>query len=276
VFVIFAIVMAVIIAGLVAFTWTLRRMSGRVSSTPVAEPDAPKSFGYKMSWLAVKTQDTERLSRVLGIGSGRTANWADGIASVYSEVGTDNDIFISPPVGEWTFVVGVALPHPLGASFLDKCTPLLEELSSKFGEAHYYFSFPLLDFYAWAKAVDGQMVRAFATGDEGIIWNRGRLTPEERKLNLRFFELRGISSRKGDVGGNMMLVPTEAQVLELAGRWSLDPSRLDERFERNMADGKAQLEDRDEWGRDDGAYEVGYLGQAPMAWRSERRQKSAA
>jgi hypothetical protein len=163
-------------------------------------------------------------------------------------------VFVSPPVGDWTFVVGLPLPHPVGRGFIDKCTPLLVELGGHFPEVQYFFSYPPIDFYAWARVHDGGLTRAFAMTDEGIVWNKGRTTKEERGLRLKLFELRGVQGRKGDAGGEMILHPTEEHVMRLANRWSIDPTTLD---------GIAV---------DAG---VGYVARAPASWRSERVRKVA-
>ena len=76
----------------------------------------------------------------------------------------------------WTFVVGLPLPHPVGRGFVDKCTPMLVDLGGRFEEVQYFFSYPPIDYYAWARVKDGRLVRAFAVSDEGIVWNKGRAT----------------------------------------------------------------------------------------------------
>jgi hypothetical protein len=163
-------------------------------------------------------------------------------------------VFVSPPVNGWTFVVGLALPHPVGRGFVDKATPLLERLGREFVEVQYFFSYPLIDFHAWARLIDGRVVRAFAIGDEGMLWNTGRPTKEEKALGLRLFELRGVRGRKGDAGGEMILYPTEDHVMRLAARWSIDPTTLD----------AAKAEPG-----------VGVSAFAPAAWHAERLRKAA-
>jgi hypothetical protein len=249
-----------VVGGLLAVValgvWQAPRVFRTRPQFIVALPDRRLPFGCKMSWLAVRTQNTAGLISELSLGSIRPVNWVEGVGAIYDDRRSDQCVFVTPPTGEWTLVAGLALPHPLGPAFKDKCSPLLERLSVKFGSAHYYFSFPLLDFYAWARAEDGVMVRAFAVGDEGMVWNRGRLTTAERELKLRFFELRGVENRAGDLGGDLVLMPTEEQVLELAGKWSCNPSRVMEH-------------DVEPTG-------LGYLGVAPAAWRSERVHRRAA
>ena len=80
----------------------------------------------------------------------------------------------------------------------------------------YFFSYPPLDFYAWARVCDGRLQRAFAVTDEGIVWNKGRASKEERDLGLKLFELRGVEGRSGDAGGELILHPTEDHVMRLA------------------------------------------------------------
>ena len=118
----------------------------------------------------------------------------------------------------------------------------------------YFFSFPPIDYFAWARVKDGRLVRAFAVTDEGIVWNKGRASKEERALGLKLFELRGVRGRKGDAGGEMILHPTEDHVMRLASRWSIDPTTLDEEQAPSGS---------------------GYIALAPHSWRSERLRKAA-
>src|SRR5262249_50997359 len=173
------------------------------------------------------TRDVARVIEVLGLADARHCNWRAGIGTVYDDRLGENHVFVSPPGNGWTFVARLSLPYPLGGGFLDKCTPTLLDLGAEFIEVQYFFSYPLIDFYAWARVVDGKLVRAFAIGDEGVIWNKGKPTKEEKTLGLRLFELRGVRGRKGDAGGELLLYPTEEHVVRLAGRWSIDPTRLD-------------------------------------------------
>lgn len=213
------------------------------------EPDAPVAFGYDMAWLAVRTRDMESVVSALGLQDPQRCNWNSGVGTVYDPELGETHVFVSPPVNGWTFVVGLPLPHPSPSTFVDKCTPLLVALGGRFVEVQYFFSYPPIDMFAWARMVDGRLLRAFAAGDEGIIWNKGKTSREERALGLKLFELRGVRGRKGDAGGELILHPTEDHVMRLALKWSLDPTRL------NATSGSAGL---------------GYIALAPAAWRPER------
>lgn len=218
------------------------------------DPDAPCAFGRQMAWLAVRSRDTAAVVEALRLEAAEPCNWRSGIGSVYDpDLGTDH-VFVSPPVNGWTFVVGLAIPHPIGRAFADKCTPLLMRLGRHFVEVQYFFAYPPVDIFAWARLIDGRLVRAFAITDQGVVWKRGRTTREERALGLKLFDFRGVRGRKGDAGGEMILFPTEEHVLEIARRWSLDPTTLETAEVPRPA--------------------LGLIALAPAAWRPERLRKA--
>lgn len=243
-----AVMIAVTVA--VAAVWLAPRMGGgRVLFDSTA--DSPAAFGYDMAWLAVRSRDTDAVVAALGLEEPQRCNWNSGVGSVYDATLGERHIFVSPPVNGWTFVVGLSLPHAVGPKFIDKLTPLLVGLGTRFVEIQYYMCYPPIDMFAWARLVDGKLLRAFAAGDQGVIWSKGKTSREERALGLKLFELRGVRERRGDAGGEMILHPTEDHVMRLALRWSLDPTQL------NKASAPAGL---------------GYIAVAPSAWRVERQK----
>ena len=218
------------------------------------QPDRPIAFGYRMAWLAIRTRDTQRVIEALGLSGVHSTNWNTGLGSVYGNELGESHMFVSPPVNGWTLVAGLSLPHPLGKNFADKSTPLLLDLGGEFIEVQYYFTYPMIDFFAWARVIDGRLVRAFAIGDEGILWNKGKPSKEEKAMGLKLFELRGVKGRRGDAGGELVMYPTEDHVRRLAAKWSLDPTAL----------GSSRVEPS-----------LGFIGRAPARWRAERLRKSA-
>jgi hypothetical protein len=76
-------------------------------------PDQPESFGYKVSWFALRTSDPVSVLDALELGAGTPANWSSGLAAVY-ERSQDDDrwIFVSPPVGGWVLAVSSSWPYP--------------------------------------------------------------------------------------------------------------------------------------------------------------------
>lgn len=246
------VVMIAATVAVAAFVLAPRIGEGRVVYEQT--PDRPPPFGSNMSWLAVRTRDTSRLVGALGLVHVSGANWSTGLGTVYAADLGETRVFVSPPVGGWTFVVGQILPQPLGKSFLDKTTPLLLDLGREFIEVQYYLASPAIDHFAWARVIDGKLVRAFAIGDEGVLWNKGKPGKEEKAMGLKLFELRGVRGRRGDAGNEIVLYPTEEHVMRLAARWSIDPTRISE-LKTEAA--------------------LGWIGLAPPGWRSERARKAA-
>ncbi len=247
------IVLTIATVATIALVMAPRMAEGRIVFN--TKPDRPCPFGYRMAWFAVRTRDTRGVVEALGLTQMQSSNWRSGIGSVYDDKIGETHIFVSPPVNGWTFVVGLPLPHPVGAGFVDKFTPLFEGLGSRFVEVQYYLAYPLIDFFAWARIIDGKLLRAFAIGDEGIVLNIGKTTKDERSLGLKLFELRGVKGRKGDAGGAIILHPTEAHVMRLAGRWGIDPINI-ERAPKSEPT-------------------LGVIGIAPAHWRPERMRKAA-
>ena len=216
-------------------------------------PDVPAPFGYRMAWLAVQSTDAARIAEVLHLEAVDAANWRTGIGTMYDERLAQGRVYLSPPIGEWTFVVGLALPQPLGRGFSDKCTPMMLDLAANFPEAQYFLCYAPLDYFAWVRVVDGKLTRAFAIGDEGVIWNKGKPTREEKSLGLRFAEIRSPRSRRGEAEPILPITPTEEQLVDLASAWSLDPTGIGE---CKKSPG------------------LGYICAAPVRWKPERLRRT--
>lgn len=217
-------------------------------------PDRPRAFGHDMAWLAIKSNDRAAVAAALGLARLRPANWNSGVGAIYDSEISNGLVFIAPPIKGWTLVAAESLPIPSSESFIDKMTPLLRHLAIEFPAVQYFASFPIIDFYAWARFEKGRRVRAFAVGDGGVIWNAGKLSQEERQLGLSFFEIRGIRDRHGDLGGELQLYPTEEHVSAISGGWSINPMAIESLRAPTS---------------------VGWIADAPRSWRPERIRKVA-
>ena len=187
----------------------------------------PESFGYKIAWLAVRTDDPEKVLSVLAdVRDIQRANWQSGIAWAYraGATGGDNFVFVSPPVNGWVFVVGV--PYLEKPEFNRPIERILQLLLPVFPEVQYFGSDRRVGYVAWAKIHNGQWLRRFAVADGTVFFNDGAFTEEERQLGL-------VELQDCDFGDNFEEwlesgADDEETVLRLAGLWSINPEDLPE------------------------------------------------
>lgn len=186
--------------------------------------DTPVPFGPKTAWLALRTSDTAGVARALGLQKLRTATWAEGIGAAYQEA----SVFVTPPLGDWTVAVGMALlPPEQVASFVK---PLLELLSRRFGNAQYFCTHRDVELHLWAAARKGQLIRGYGwLGQERrILWDEGEPTKHERYLGVPLRD--GGTTLIGEDGDEGPTAPDESYVMQLACLWSINPTTLDNEF----------------------------------------------
>jgi len=164
-------------------------------------------------------------------------------------------IFVTPPVGGWTFSVGNCLPEPSPRS--SQFSRLFGELARSFRDVQFFGNHRVSDYCAWARAIDGKIQRVFCSGNGGEVYcNDGPQSPEEAALGLadlsdldpdaatsRVIELeeqldeqrrvlvaQGMEEREALRTIQRLFprpVPEETDVLALAGKWSVDPRGFD-------------------------------------------------
>jgi hypothetical protein len=192
----------------------------RTDDSEADDPDLPVPFGPRMAWLAVDCTDTAAVATALGFQGARAATWAQGMAAA-----GQGSVFITPPLGDWSLVVGTVLFPPDRAEAFAK--PLLERLSRQFGDVQYFATHQDVELHLWARARKGRLVRGYGwLGEKGLLlWDEGALTKEERDLGFRFSD--GQLSASPQSPGALPDLPDESCVLQLACLWSIDPTTLD-------------------------------------------------
>jgi hypothetical protein len=68
-------------------------------------------------------------------------------------------VFVTPPIGDWTLVVGTSLSFLDSPAAAKEAGTLLLQLSRTFGEAQYFSSHQVVEAHGWIKAVAGKVVR---------------------------------------------------------------------------------------------------------------------
>jgi hypothetical protein len=192
------------------------------------EPDSPVSFGYKCIWMAVKTNDKDRVARLLGIENVMACNWKFGIQKAYQD-----EVFISPAEGEWTLVVGFGLADFKAESELDEAVGFkrkINAVSTVFGEAQLFVTHRITDYHCWARSINGVTTRYYSYIGERLenILIEGDPTPVESKLNLAN-TFSGEAKNENYFERTDISFPDEELVMKVAEAWSVNPTRLEGR-----------------------------------------------
>ncbi len=174
-------------------------------------PDMPQPFGFKTSWLCIKSNSPEEVISKLRLMNAVPANWENGLG------GAENgSFFVSPAVHGWVIVVGFPT---FGWSEEEYELPALLDIAQHFSEVQAFASHRVVDLCAWAKFRDGKTVRAYYwLGEAGeVLVNEGECTPEEQQLGFDNF----VSSADDDWEEKEL--PDEMSVCEIAAAWGVDP-----------------------------------------------------
>ncbi|MEN6627568.1 MAG: hypothetical protein ABFD69_15195 [Candidatus Sumerlaeia bacterium] len=199
-----------------------RPQEPEIDEPPIeVDPCAPQAFGYKCAWLAIRTGEPEKVVEALGLTEVRPCSWAEGIKVAY--IGR---VFVSPPVNGWVFAVSFAFP-----SEPETIAPFLEEVGGHFDEVQYFGTHRVVEYHAWALARAGKIVRAYAyLGERGeTLWDVGPKTPGELELGVNFFDERSPEAKDEKYFERTDLAyPDEEYVMQIAGKWSVNPDLLEE------------------------------------------------
>ena len=222
-----------IILGIIAFiifsVWIAKRngVTAEYKSKEfeiLTNPDKPIDFGYKTVWIAVKTDNKERIAEILELKNIQSSNWKSGIESAYN-----NGIFITPLIGQWTLAVGIKLSNG-ELKDINKLEKTLNKLSSEFGEAQSFGTHRVVEYHHWIKSINGKITRTYSyIGESGEnIKVFGELTEPENGLNLintfsKEAEAENYWERED------LDYADEELVMKIAENWSINPTKLTER-----------------------------------------------
>ncbi len=190
-----------------------------------SNPDIPVGFGYKIMWIAVKIDNQEIVAQTIGLKKTKPSNWKTGIDKAYEDA-----IFITPPIDNWTLIVGMGLPTGDSKESIDQVSDLLNRLSKQFGEAQFFCTHRVVEYHCWIKSTNGKIDRIYSylgeSGENIVI--KGQPTEIEKKYNLidTFSE-----EAKNDnyFDREDLVFPDEQLVITIAGNWSIDPTLFDKR-----------------------------------------------
>ncbi|MET8906098.1 hypothetical protein [Micromonospora sp. NPDC004551] len=182
-------------------------------------------FGFKTTWLAVRKRSPEEVADALQLADRERLPWDEGTDRAYV-----SGVYVAGPVDGWTLAHGRRGLAPLDYSAADPRFPeWLAALSVRLGEIQFFVNERGWFAHGWAHAIDGVVLRAFATFDGDIPLFLGEPTPAELEVGKG---LRGYADdwrdwQEEDWDAWYASAPDEHDVLKLAARWSLNPLLVD-------------------------------------------------
>jgi hypothetical protein len=196
-----------------------KRKEGNPPSAPIdvaaQSESSHRSFGYKSAWLAVRAADNADVAAALGLDDVTASTWSAGVDAVNAADASARPapVFVGSPVDGWVLV-------PFGWALAEPGEFDLGALSRRFGEAQRFVTHRVVDAHEWERWVDGQPVRRYGwLGESGELkFNEGEPGDFEEDL-----------LPDGDADWEAWELADEERVIEIAGAWSVDPTRLDER-----------------------------------------------
>jgi hypothetical protein len=145
-------------------------------------PSLPATWGYKIAWFAVRSEDPKAVAAALELHDVQLVNWKYGVAQGYGGYGKgeqDYQIFVTPSVHGWVLAMGLPILYEAD----DHAKVRMIELSKQFGEAQLFGSMRVSSSYIWGRTSKGKVVRFFCEGDD-TRRIEGDETQEERELNF--------------------------------------------------------------------------------------------
>ena len=189
------------------------------------EKDMPIDFGYKTVWIAVKTDNKERIAEIIGLKNIQSSNWKSGIETAYG-----NGVFITPQIGQWTLAAGIKLNNNNNLENINRLEKTINKLSAEFGEAQSFGTHRVVEYHHWMKSINGKIARVYSyIGESGeSIKVFGELTESEIGLNL--FNSLSQEAKSDEYWNREDLdYADEELVMKIAENWSVNPTKLTKR-----------------------------------------------
>ena len=178
----------------------------------------PLLFDFPSRWLAVKSANPQAVQCALGLHNPTPCSWEQGLAR-----SQDFKLFVSPPIHGWILVAGLGLPDP--SDDVDRVFHFILRLSREIGQVQYFSVNRAVNSHAWVLADQARVRRAYAWAGS-TLWTQGELTSAEKELAMTCFDYGETSSPH--FPPHEMHRANVDKVPLLAGRWSVDPTALDQ------------------------------------------------
>lgn len=177
---------------------------------PPYDPEiSVSSFGYKMAWVAIRSDDELAIVDAIGLLEARWLPWDSAVEKAYrGEV-----VGVTPVMDGWVLVFGREI---FGWQSDDDYGPV-NELAKRFEEVQYFATHRVSEGHIWARWLNGQRVRLMEHIDE--MREEGQRTAVEGDI---------LVPKYPDEDPEWISVE-ESDVMMVAGKWSINPDLLEER-----------------------------------------------
>jgi hypothetical protein len=179
----------------------------------ITDPDKPENFGFKNTWLTVKSDDKIKITEYFNFKETKEANWEHGIHAAYHK-----NIFITPPIDGWTIILGGFL----GELETKQVKMFLSKASKVFDECHLFSTHRVVDYYCWYLFRKGQLIRGYSFAERKTLETIGKKTSAEKEYKLPDTILNNYS----DSDWEKLDVPDEDMLMKIAGSWGVSPDKL--------------------------------------------------
>lgn len=178
---------------------------GKKGRESPAIPDKPVPFGYKTSWFCIGSNSPEKVIEALGLNDPVPSGWESGLNA---------GIFVSPVLDGYVLVINY------GDDIITENMEELDRIGKCFPEVQYFSSHRVVEYAAWVKYLNGDMVRGYCwCGSDGEIFlNEGEISEEETELGLDNL------LQSTDDDWDSAEFADEENVLEIAAAWGIDTS----------------------------------------------------
>lgn len=204
----------------------LRASEGHPGGLALA-PTPPIGFGYKASWIAVRSGSREDVASAVPLSEIQASQWDAGLDAACGRTSAKSPpAFVTPPIDGWVLVVSVSLPEPWDRAAFER---LMIRLSARFGVAQYFASYRTVDAHAWSLFKNGEEIRTFAWSPESdpVCIRRGNVTPEERTLSLDYLQPENEGRFDEEIYPDGLRAPNEEDVMNVAALWSINPITIE-------------------------------------------------
>lgn len=225
----------------------------KMPSPKIAVADSIMNYPYRNGiWVTIKTTDQNKVAYIIGLETYELKNWEEGFKGIKGHNRITSRVFISPVINdEWILISGYDIPGPVG----DNLETFLNELSTAFGEVHYYYSYKTE--LCIAKSKNGILKRFIRYNEVQNILEKGDKTDAEKQtafesynVSFKFNERMTNEHTKNEstfqkkykhvnysIGGtgvhdvylaDTIPWPNGKYILKIAELWSLNPKALKE------------------------------------------------